>query len=219
MGKETAENGTPSGTKDFLDPANQRRFSTRKRKNVDALFSLDSSSGGVPRPQKKKQQQEIQREEEIEFPLNVGTEIIINGKIKENSSFTGEVLVVQGTNSNGIYKLEMANPCDGLWGNYILRSERSLLRNLYILKTPNDLTLIPIEFSLSNAVYDIRSPFKTQKLPVEDTLQGWRWVNSWERLTWTTQPLQVSYQHIFNLAKVAIVDNFTPLQGPPPLLL
>jgi hypothetical protein len=207
--EEKKENN--GSTNDIFDLANHRRFSTRKRKNVDISYS-DSLT--IARPAKKQQQQQHHQREtnEIEFPLPVGTEIVINGKVKQNTSFSGEVLVVQGSGSNGIYKLEMANPCDGLWGNYIFRSKESLVRNIFVVKTP-DVPLIPIEFSVLNAVYDIRSPSKSEKLPVESTLQDWRWVNSWARLTWTTQPLELSYQHIFNLAKAAIVDDFIPLQG------
>jgi hypothetical protein len=212
-GEVEKKNTENNSTNDLFDPANHRRFSTRKRKSVDTLSYADTPT--ISRPSKKsstQQQQQQRKTEEIEFPLAVGTELVINGKVKENPSFSGEVLVVESSSPSGSYKLEMANPCDGLWGNYIIRSEESLLRNIFVLKTP-DVPLIPIEFSLYNAVYDIRSPSRSQNLPVEATLRGWRWGNSWERLTWTTQPLHLSYQHIFNLAKVAILDNFTPLQG------
>lgn len=192
---------------DIYDLANHRRFSTRKRRNIN---NTSAASTTQPRPAKSLKRSTKEAIESV-FPLEVGTEIILNGKIKENLSFSGEVLVVQEV-KGGNYRLVMANPCHGLWGNNIIRSEASLSRNISIVRTP-DVPLIPIEFTLLNAVYDIRSSSISQKYPVESTLQGWRWVNNWERLSWTTQPTHLSYQHIFEMAKAAIVDNFNPAQG------
>jgi hypothetical protein len=199
---------------DIFNIANHRRFSIRKRKNVDNLTYADT----LPRTKKNNnnssstaaRSSEQRSKEEIIFPLQIGTEIFIAGKIKENQSFTGEVLVVQDYNS-GTYKLEMANTCSGLWGNYIFRSEESL-RNISLIQTPA-VPLIPIEFSLLNAVYDNRAAALAEKYPVDKALKGWRWVDSWAKLTWTTQPLQLSYQHIFNLARAAISDDYAPVDG------
>jgi hypothetical protein len=206
---------------DIFDLANHRRFSTRKRKNVNQLIFPEPNL----RTKKNRNRQAVEEKEkdEIVFPLQIGTEIFISGKIKENPSFTGEVLVVQDYNS-GTYKLEMANNCSGFWGSYILRSEQSLIRNISLIQTPTT-PLIPIEFSVLNAVYDLRGPALCQKYPVEQSLKKWRWKNSWTRLTWTTQPLQLSYQHIFNLAQAAISDGYSPADGtyarpsPRPLIL
>ena len=166
---------------------------------------------------RKEVAEEAEKEEEeqrIKFPLLNGTEIIIKTKIIENSSFNGEVLIVRDCDDKFNYSLGMANSCDGLWGNEIIKSQSFLLRYGKILKSPK-VPLIEIEFSLLNAVYDIRTATKSSKLPVRSTLEGWRWLDSWDKVTWTTQPTHFSYQHILNLAKIAIEDNFVPIQGRP----
>lgn len=207
---KVSETSNEGAEKDIFDLANHRRFSTRKRKNIEN-FSNNSFAQQAKSPIKKNGVSTSKEIGENMFPLENGTEIIIRGKIKENPSFSGEVLVVQELKGRN-YRFAMANPCHGLWGNSIIRSETSLVNNIIVVKPP-DVPLIPIEFSLLNAVYDIRSDSMIKKYPVESTLQGWRWFNSWERLTWTTQPNHLSYQHIFEMAQAAIVDNFSPIQG------
>lgn len=204
---------------EIFSPANHRRFSNRKRKTVENLTynpqinTTKKLKKKINKRKENKKEENQNKNEENDYPLINGTEIIINTKINENRYFNGEVLVVKEYNQQeNSYKLEMANPCSGLWGTNINKTENFLLRYAKILKSPN-VPLIQIEFSLLNAVYDIRSSSKSKKYPVQTTLTGWRWLDSWDKLTWSTQPVQFSYQHILNLARVALEDHFEPIHG------
>ncbi len=229
--------GTSLGEEEITHPANQRRFSIRKRKHVENLTYDIPLSRGRSRGRREQENTSRRREKEekeekgnnknekksskrskqeelydLNFPLSIGCEIILNHNIKENPSFNREVLVVKKIERNGDYVLEMANPCEGFWGQTITKTEDSIARS-YTLIQPLEVPLIPIEFSVSNAVYDLRPEKVIEKFPAHSALQGWRWLDSWERLTWTTQPVEFSYRHIYNLAKVAIQDNFDPSAG------
>ena len=117
--------------------AGLRRFSSRKRKPVDML-SFDKPLRKKKKSKSKKQEKQTSEGIELkkEFSssstfsssiprcpshLQVGSEIVLNCGVKENPSFNGEVFVIKAIN-DGMYVLEMANPCFDLWGGPICKS-------------------------------------------------------------------------------------------------
>ena len=81
-----------------------------------------------------------------------------------------------------------------------------------VVSLPHNVPLIPLEFSLQNAVFDTRSS-SSSVVDVEDSLAEWRWLDNWQKLTWTTQPTKCTYCHIFALCKASIKDGFDPTHG------
>lgn len=108
----------------------RRRFSNRKRKGVD-LLSYDDAFRGVAESNTTRKREKVatktsetKGESKVitqHARFRVGQEVVLNCGVKENPSFNGEVFVIKRI-LEGNYVLEMANPCDGLWGGPITKS-------------------------------------------------------------------------------------------------